>query len=462
MKFALATILALVCSPSHATTSFEAKAREHLAKKLLKLSQNFNMHEGTFAESVVGAGSVNKSDLNPMPADTTFHSQVFHYCARWLFQTQMYGRCKKWIPPYVSVHGYTAEQSPLEKKVAELYEASAPKNPDAPVPNGQFAIWRIERKDGGNILDADGKIEREGLKRWELTRNAKAEVDRIGVVTAERTIDSTYDDGVDRRNTLPNMEGLRLMAQRFTKMMRNRAVAQTGDLRAMNKGVEIGLDLEFPECKDYPSAMQKEPEETYVQQRRNPQELLSVEAMGVDVKERIAKCNQLRAMSVYAVNPQIGANGKAESGGEESLEKFRMRAQVGVIDSVGSNANDYTPPKGLEVGDDEQKVTYKDFVDGGRSYSLAQRNNGESLETYNRQLDKAADGWSKVSARTNIADVSDKIRSFKIQPKSVDAVTLNGATREMRSELASTGFPFRQPASQLEDKPVDLTIRTAQ
>ena len=321
----------------------------------------------------------------------------------------------------------------------------------------------VERKDGGGILDADGKIEREGIRRWELNANAKAEIDRIGVATAERTIDTTYDDGTNRRTTLPNMEGLRLMAQRWTKMMRNRAVAVSGDLRAMNKGVEIGLSVEFPECEDYPRAMAAEPEETYVQQRRNPQELLSVEAMGVDVRERIARCKQLRAMSVYAVNPQIGANGNAESGDadSENLEKWRMRAQVAVIDSVGMDPNSLPKPPDNEISEDEQKVTYKDFVDGGRSYSLARRNNAESLETYNKQLDSAADGWTQVSARTNLTDVSDKIRSFKIAPKSVDAVTLNGPTREMRSELSDTGFPFREPAGELEDKPVDLTVRSA-
>lgn len=456
-------LVALAAWPATATTEAERRAREHLAKKLLKLSQHFNMREGSFSESITQASDINENDLNPMPADTTFHSQVFHYCARWLFQTQMYGRCQKWIPPYVSVHGYTSEQSPLERKVAELYEASVPKNPDAQVPSGQYAIWRIERKDGGGILDADGKIEREGIRRWELTAAAKAEIDRIGVATAERTIDTTYDDGTDRRTTLPNMEGLRLMAQRWTKMMRNRAVAVAGDLRAMDKGVEIGLDQQFPECEDYPRAMAAEPEETYVQQRRNPQELLSVEAMGVDVRERIARCRQLRAMSVYAINPQIGANGKVESGAaeNESFEKWRMRAQVAVIDSVGMDPNELPKPSDNEISEDEQKVTYKDFVDGGRTYSLGRRSNAESLESYNKQLDRAADGWTQVAVRTNLVDVSDKIRRFKIAPKSVDAVSLNGPTREMRNELSETGFPFREPASQLEDKPIDLTVRAA-
>lgn len=458
MRFLL--LAALLASPAHAVTADEQRAREHLAKKLLKLSQNFNMHEGTFTESVTAAGVINKNDLNATPADTTFHSQTYHYCAQWLFQTQMYGKCRKWIPPYVSVHGYTAEQSPLEKKVAELFEASAPKG-DAQPQGGQYAIWNIERKDKLSILDADGKIERDGIKRWDMTTKAKSEIDRVGVVTAERTIDSTYDSGADKRNTLPNMEGLRLMAQRWTKMMRNRAVSVSGDLRAMNKGVEIGLDVEFPECKDYTSAMQKEPEETFVQQRRNPQELLSVEAMGVDVKERIARCQQLKAMSVYAVNPNIGADGKVTGGGEESYEKWRMRAQVGVIDSVGLDPNELPKPKDNQISEDEQKVTYKDFVDGGRQFSLGRRNNAESLQTYNQQLDSAADGWTQVSQRTNIADVSGKIRSFKVAPKSVDAVTLNGPTREMRGELASTGFPFREPASKLEDAPTDLTVRSA-
>src|SRR5205823_14965960 len=113
---------------------------------------------------------------------------------------------------------------------------------------------------------------------FELQQDVRKKVETVGEQTAVRQISLTYDDNTDKgENTMPNMEGLRLMAERWTKMYRNRMVSNIGEIRAMGRGIEFALGEDKATCDQYVAAMQREQEETRTEERLQPQPVLDVE-----------------------------------------------------------------------------------------------------------------------------------------------------------------------------------------
>lgn len=459
--------LSLYSSQASADSEQERKARELLAQKLLKLSQSLDMKEATFPESKGGGKDYNANDGNSFTSNTTYHSYVWDYCMQWIG-----GRyCRKWLDPYTSPHAFTADQSPLEGLVGAEWKRL--KKDDDPGQDGQYAIWKVEKQNGGSIIDVDGKLDRQGLTKWELLPDVRKKVENVGEQTAVRQISLTYDDSTGKgENTMPNMEGLRLMAERWTKMYRNRMVANLGELRAASRGVEFALGEDKPNCQAYVQSMEREMEETRTEERIQPQALLDPETRAKTLQERYQACVKLRAAPVSAINPMIQGNdvqsGPAET---EQYDKWAARVTIATIDSVGLNPNSLPKPAGVNLTKDQYSSELVDYASGGINSTRIRATNAEQLQGYNDNLERAAVGMQEVTARTGgyLVDNSDQIRKFKIAPQTVNAVQLNGLTPEMRGELAGTGFPrtspqpaASEPSQSLEQKPSEIVVTKTQ
>ncbi len=470
IRYWLAGILALVCS---ANTAFseglkvgsEKEARQRLAEKLLKLGRSLDMKEASYPESAgTGGQSFNRNDGNSFTSNTTYHSNVWSRCLEWVGGQF----CNSWLDPYVSPHGFGGDKSPLEGVVAANWQARKTQG-DSVGP--QHVIWEVERPDGGSNLDADGKFDLKGLADFRLLGDVRNDVEKVGFDTAVRQISLTYDDSTGKApNTMPNIESLRLMASRWTKMYRNRMVASLGESRAMVPGVEAALGEDVPDCDSYAAAVQNDQEATGIQERIQAQPGLQPETMAKTIDQRVAACRALKATSVFAINPQAEGNGVTKgNANEEQIDQWKMRLNIAAIDFAGADVSKMPRPGFGRIRGEDLSNEFKDYNVGGLTYKRVRRTNRQQIEGYNRALQEAAKGMQEVATRADfVRDNSKEFLKFRIQPGTMNAVRINDLTPEMRAELRGTGHPRsnrkdpQDPGLNLEQTPSQLTAKAAQ
>jgi hypothetical protein len=454
----------------------EQRARENLAQKLLNLSQSLDMREASYPDSKGGGKDFNTNDGNAFTSNTTYHSYVWDRCLRWVG-----GRnCARWLDPYVSPHGAEADRSPLEGAVYDEWNKRKQDNdPGAPPPqpqgnSTQYVIWDIKRDPSkGDLIKLDGRLNREAITEWKLQDGVKQRVEQIGTDTAQRQINLTYDENSGTEsNTMPNMESLRMMAGRWAKMFRNRLVANLGELRAADIPSEIGLGEDYPDCNSYAQALENEFDQ--LDEKRRPQAPLDEETRFKGLQQRIANCQKLRNAPVYAVNPEVSQNGDTVQEGDKNLEtvdKWRARVNIALVDSVGRDPESLPRPGNAPLERYEYDNDIPDWDEGGRNRVVRKATNAEQLASYNKNLQDAAVGMKEISMRTGIRDNSQEVLKYQIAATTRNLVELNGITREMRGELESTNFyqtasgaidVAKRPEKQLEETTSQLTIRRLQ
>lgn len=447
----------------------EVKAKNKLAEKLMKLSKEVSVKEARYPESSNGGGQdFDRNTGNPFKSNTTYHSYVWDYCMQW----QGYNNCQKWLDPYVSIHGIEggSDQSPLEGAIAKFWQGM--KKPGDSGAGGSYAIWDIKSKGQGSVLDDQGRLDREKLTKFSLKKEVTKQVEEIGYDTAQKQINVTYNEDA-AKNEMPNMESLRLMAGRWTRMFRNRMVANIGELRAADKGIEFALGEDSPDCSAYLGWMKSEQEETKTEDRLQPQAQLDFETRTKDLKQRYEMCMKVRNASVAMVNAKVEGD-KVISGGKDSeqIDKWRSRVNIATIDYGGIDPNNVPKPGDAELTEEEVKQKIGDWEEGGKAMREVKISNADQIDQYNRQLKEAAQGMKEVSARSPFfADASDQILENRIQKGSKSLVEVNGLTKEMKLELKDTPMPRvgksdagaqkSNPDKELEQTPSQLTFTSA-
>lgn len=448
--------LILISALSFAKSAQDKEGDKKLSEKLLKLSQSLDMKETRYPDSKGGGKDFNANDGNSFTSNTTYHTKVWSTCENWLGPTQ----CQRWIDPYVSEHGKDGDRSPLEGAVWEEYQGKRGGQGNG----GQYAIWEVASK-GGRILDVDGKLDRTQLAKFKLLPQVERKVAQVGRDTATRQINLTMEDSDKEQETMPNMESLRMMASRWTKMFRNRLVSNIGELRANDRPIEFGLSEEAADCDQYLAAMRAEGDRFRLEERLDKQGRQQIETRQLNLERRYNLCQQMRQKDVYAVNPTVIGNEVLETGPQnEQIDKWRSRVNIALIDYVGIDVNSVPKPGDQQIEEDEIKQEMSEFGAGGLEGGSKRVSNGEQLDGYNQALEDAAAGMRKVAARVStIKDTSDDILKYKIARGTRNAVDINSLTNEMRTTLEDTGMPRvndndRGPETDLERKPSELTV----
>lgn len=454
--FSLHTSFAKV-SISAANNEWQAKHK--LAAKLQKLSQSLYMKEASNPDSAGGGGqSFNRNDGNSFSSDTTYHSYVWDYCMNWIGNRV----CERWLDPYVSLHGMTGERSPLEEVVSLAWMANEKK-----VGNGVYKIWRVESK--GPLTDVDGKLNRKTLKRWELTPEVRQQVELEGTKTANKQMRLTYDENAEERkgNTMPNMESLRTMASRWTKMYRNRMVASLGEIRVAQQPIEFMLGEDKYDCDQYLAELKRDPDPMGGEEKIRTQPLLDFVTRNEQIQRRYDLCMKMRAQSVYSVNPVAEGN-EIKSGGKEGeqIDAWRIRANIATIDYAGIDPNTLPKPSSASLSRQDITSEVADYEVGGKEYEMVRVTNAEQIASYNQALaESAARTKALTNLSPNIVDTSQKISRWNVKTGSMNLVELNGLTPEMKNELKDTTHPGstnnkNNTARTLESKPSQLTIKS--
>lgn len=440
----------------------ESRARRNLAKKLLKLSKSLDMKEASFKSSAGSGGKdYNANDGNSFTSNTTYHSNVWSRCLEWVGGQY----CNRWLDPYVSSHGFGGDKSPLEGYIAEQWQKRKTR---ASEQGADYAIWDVQRLGGGSNIDVDGKFDKRGVIDWRLKEEVKNGAAQIGADTAVRQIQRSYDENSgDGSNIMPNMESLRMMASRWTKMFRNRMVANLGEARVSRGPVEFALGEDTPDCDAYIQAAQEDLAVTVIQERVEEQPILQPETQAQSLQQRYQACLALQQASVYAVNPTV-ENGNVSQGDQdgEAIDEWRARLNIAAIDYAGVDVTTLPKPAYASLREDDLTSVLREYEEGGLNYNNNRRSVAQQLQGYNAALKNAAVGMQEVAARSPvIRDISGDILGYQIQPGTMSAVRINHLTPEMKQELQPTGFPGtgsnRQddPTRTVEDSPSELAVR---
>ncbi len=463
LKFALFLSLLGGAVPLLAETAAENenRAREELSKRLLKLSQTLDMKEAKYEESGASGKAFDANTGNSFLSNMTIHYNVESVCREWIGSTQ----CKQWLDPFISEHGFGGDFSPLEGVVAQAW-----KQRQTIDTSDSYRIWEVKRDGGGRNTDPrDQKFDRSGITDWRLLPEVQKKVAEVGEQTAVRQIALTYDDDAPKNgstNVMPNMEALRMVASRWTKMFRNRLVANLADMRVGDQPTEFLLNEERPDCESYVNQMKALKNRIDGRDRYEMQAELHYNTEVLSLQQRYKACVALRKAPVDTANAQAVGDKVAEGDPEsERIDKWRTRLNIAAIDRVGIDVNSLPKPSNAAVARRDLASEMAVWDEGGQKIVRRKAlTNAQQLESYNNNLELAAVGMKEVAMRSgNIVDNSKAVQKHKIQNGQVNAVRLNSLTSEMRNELKETsmrqsGVMKGTPENNLEQTASELAI----
>lgn len=433
------------------------KALQKLAAKLTRVGQDLELKEGSFTESMNGGGKqTNANDKNSFMSSTTYHSYVWDYCLRWVGGRQ----CDEWLPAYVSLHGQDGDRSPLEGEVYNAWNANRTK---AAQTKGQdYGIWKVAAN--GNPYKFDGTLDRERLTEWRVKDNLKQNFEKVGTDAANRVVQKTYETG-DSKDSLANMESLRMMAARWTKMFRNRLLSNIGDIRAMQPGIEVAQGEDIPDCNEYLNEVRRNQDRTRIDERVDPQNVLQIESRTKRLQERLALCQQAKNINAYVANVKaIGNQAKGTTPQGEAIDSALSRANLLAVDYTGIDVGEMPIDQRIQLREEDKMGQVTVWQNGGKNYSKVYMSNAEQLQGYNRQLASAEVGYQEVAARSNLIRGNKNLVSrYGIAPKQMNMVKLNDMTPDMMADAKEGGYGGStgkdHPGERLETKPSELVVR---
>lgn len=463
--FHILVLLPILAAPSYAEMAAadkgEKTAREDLSQRLLRLSQTLDMKEAKYEESGATGKAFDANTGNSFLSNMTIHYNVESICREWVGGTQ----CKQWLDPFISEHGFGGDYSPLEGVVANEWKQRQT------VDSGeQYRIWQISRDGGGGNTDPkDKKFDRSGITDWRLLPEVKKKIEEVGEQTAVRQITLTYDDDAPKNgstNVMPNMEALRMVSSRWSRMLRNRLVANLADMRVGDQPTEFLLNEERPDCESYVTQMEKLRNKVDGRDRYEIQAELDYRTEVLSLQQRYKACVALRNAPVDSTNPQAVGDQVAEGDPDsERIDKWRTRLNIAAIDRVGIDVNSLAKPRNAAVGRRDLASDMAVWDEGGQKIVRRKSmTNAQQLQSYNNNLELAAVGMQEVAMRSgNIVDNSKAIQKHKIRNGQYNAIKLNSLTPEMRGELKNTsmqqsGVMKGTPENQLETTASQLAI----
>gem|GEM_PF-2432710 len=441
----------------------EKQAREDQAEKLIKLGEHPDMLEAT-SQGIdkAGPGMIDADSGNSSIALATLHSYVRSVCVQWISPEQ----CAKYLPPGISPHAPNPDKSPTEALTGALHEEKGTNEVQAAGGKVFYSVYEIDKPTGGSVLDEQGAFKYDGITDMKLQQDAKQQFEALGVENAEKTLDTTFGNAANRdvENDLANLESLRYMAGRWTKMLRNRLVSQLGQYRSGRKPIEFFKGEDVPDDNSYVQAVQNPEQSVQTEERLKMQRPLDPETSSRTLEQRMQLAMAMSDASVNMVNPQVEGQQIVEGDAQTEIAPERLiRANIMAIDHVGMDVSKVVP--GLTQQHMDSIVG--DYAVGGRQLNWLQGTNAETLQGYNNELERAAVAMDDVVARApHIINTGDQARAAKIAIGSTDAVSLNGLTHEMKGELKDTTIAMtdRQtsemgPREGLETAPSQLVVK---
>lgn len=453
----------------------ERASYERVARKIVRLLGTSELTVGQFSSN---AQQTDSNSKNPYGSNTTYHSRVYPICLRWVTAVL----CERWLDQYVSEHGLGQGRntdpnlSPLEGTMASMWE-SLKRDIDAtqvqPGQTIQYGIWSVTARGDRPLLRVRDTVRRntldtEAIVDWRLLPEVEQAASQIGTNTADRAIQNMLDGAARDGKTMPNLELLRATAATWTQLMRNRLVANLGEGRAAQDGIEFELSEAAATCESILAMGQ-----TYDRNDKAPGliplPLRSLETrVNQDINVRAELCRQVREMPIYAVNPDVKGDQIAPGDPKrEAYDQAVNRINIALIDFAGKDPNTMVRPEGVNFSVEDYSVELTEYAPGGQEFYKYMRTNAEMLESYNAQLREAAARWRAASTYAPDyikAETADAIEGYQIARESKNLIQINGISESQKigglNQTSIASQPIYNRSGVFSADPDDASIET--
>ncbi len=352
-------------------------------------------------------------------------------------------QCKEWLDKDVSEHGkISGDSSPLERKIYQMWEGAKQK-----ISEGAYRIWNIALRTGENLLDSHGRLNIQGLSKYELNEEATKVASELGEKSAEQALKIVLGDEAPKQDEIiaPPPEVLRAVAINITRGIANHSVAKWTGIQSAKKGIEVITNTDRDPQK-YKSEVEQEDNNASAEERLQAQAPLDTETEGISLEDRVARAQAVKKASIDVVNPSFqGDEWVAGDSNKERYDEWAYRATVEQISNPFITVDQIQKPEQIQLSQrqiaSDLSVGPEDSEEeGDRKVQIKQLTPKDQIEAYNRQLEVAARSMEVISAESStFVNTADKIRSHKLG-EGETLLTINDLTPAQKKNNLTTGM----------------------
>lgn len=434
-------------STSSESVELEGEDPDSAEKRAKKLMGDLVERANTNIETSVAAdpketksGSFNADDRISSLSSITYHTNNEAICIEGENGKPDGSRCKTWLDKDVSQHGKIAgDSSPLERQVYEMWEGAKQK-----VSDGIYRIWNVALREGQSLKDRFGRLNIQGLSKYELTEEASKAASDLGYKSAEQALRIVVGDELNKTDGIasPPPEVLRALAVNVTKSIANSAVTKWAAIQAAKKGIEVITNTDM-DPKKYKSEVENKSNEAANREILKIQAPLDSETR-LSLEERVQRAESMKKANSGMVNPSFdGDQLVAGDPNKERYDEWAYRATLEQISKPSMTVDQVQRPKDIQLSQRQITTEVEALADegdrdGSGKIVLKQTTPKEQLEEYNRQLEIAARSMEEISSESStFANSGERIRSNKLGPGET-ILSINDLTPVQKRDLSST------------------------
>lgn len=417
-------------------------AAKQAKKKLGELVEKANTNPETSVattEEEQKSGSYNPQNGTSNGSIITYHDENMATCMESNGGGKPDGaNCKKWRDSKVSGHGQQkGDASDLENEIYEKWE-SAMNN----IKDGVYRIWNVALRAGERLLDDHGRLNEQGLAKYELNEEATKIASELGTKSAERALKIVMGEETSNNDNVisPPPEVLRAMAVNITRSIANHAVSQWAGIQAAKKGVEVLVNSDT-NVEQYRKQVENSENDVRGEERLKAQAPLDIETQGTPLEMRTEIAAALRNVSTDVVNPTVqGDEIKPGDPETEGVHEFAYRATREQLENPFINTDQIQRPQDIQLSQSQvtrsmDVVTEGEDENSGLKVVTENLTPRDQIESYNRQLEIAARSSEQISAESSsFVNNGQKIRSHKLKPGE-SILSINDLTPAQKQSL---------------------------
>lgn len=417
------------------------KAREQGRKSLTDLvdlaDKNIETSVATTPEELKN-GAYNPNDSLSSLSSITYHTNNEAICLKSKGGGKPDGAiCEEWLDREVSSHGKSGDSSPLERGFYQMWESAKSK-----ISESAYRIWDIALKAKENLFDMHGRLNTQGLAKFQLNKEATEMAVDLGTKSAEQALRTSMGADAPKagETVAPPPEMLRAIAVNISRGIVNHATAKWSEVQAAKKGVEV-LKNDSMDEKKYKSEVENgENTKAAGEERLLAQAPLDMETQGLSLEERTARAESLKNVGTDVVNPTFEGN-KLVSGNpnEEDIVSFGYRATIEQMADPFKDVTEISKPEDIQLSEKQiaaELVVGSDSDDDqNQKITVKAMTPRQQIEAYNKQLEIAARNMEKIAAESSsFVNTADKIRANKLK-EGESILTINDLTPMQKKEL---------------------------
>lgn len=426
------------------------EALEKSQKALTDLVERANKNVETSVASnpeELKNGDYNANDGITSLSSITYHTNNEALCLKSRGNGKADGAaCEEWLDKDISDHGTLGDSSPLERGIYQLWEGAKNK-----ISETAYRIWDIALKAKETLLDRHGRLNTNGLAKFELNDQAREVASELGSKSAEQALKNALgkDAPKDGEIVAPPPEALRAIAVNVSRAIVNQATSKWSEIQTAKEGVEVINSVERNN-KKYRSDVENEENNQSLQEGRLlNQAPLDTETEGLTLEERTARAEALKNVGTDMVNPRFDGNTIVPGNpNKERIDEWAYRATVEQMANPFITSNEIQRPDQIQLSERQISAQLASGEESDNSseqkVSIKNMTPKEQIAIYNRQLEIAAKNMEAIAAESSsFVNTAGKIRTNKLK-EGESILTINDLTPIQKKELNQKGTSLAQ------------------